>query len=227
MDGILLADKPKQWTSFDVVAKVRGLLGAVSHGKKVKVGHSGTLDPMATGLLLLLVGRATKRAKEFSRLDKTYQSCFKLGVVSDTDDREGQVKSFSDKRPDASAVKQALESFLGNISQIPPSYSAVKIKGRRAYHLARAGKPVKLRPRSVKIYEISQINYDYPYLSFTAKVSSGTYIRAWARDLGAKLGTGAILYDLRRTQIGQFSVSEAIPVKRLNKNNIKDYIIQA
>lgn len=210
-DGVLLVDKPKGWTSHDVVAKVRNILKKET-GKKVKVGHTGTLDPMATGLLVLVVGSYTKRAGEFSKLDKVYEATIKLGETSTTGDAEGEKTSVSDKKPDEASIKNAIAFYEGTYEQMPPAYSAIKIGGQKAYNLARKGKEVKLEPRKVTTYEITDVKYDYPYVSFTAKVSSGTYIRSLARDIGEKLGTGAHLTELNRTRIGDFTLENAIAV---------------
>ena len=209
MDGLLLVDKPKGWTSFDVVAKVRSLIRQQTGQKKVKVGHTGTLDPLATGLLVLTVGSYCKRAGEFSKLDKTYDVTMKLGEISTTGDEEGEKTKISDKQPDEVKIREALEQFVGQIEQTPPVYSAVKVDGQRAYKLARAGKEVKLEPRLVKIYDITDVKYSYPEVKFTAKVSSGTYIRSLVEDVGQTLGTGAYLSGLRRTVVGEFAVVNA------------------
>ena len=227
MDGLLLVDKPKGWTSFDVVAKIRGLLQddfTVRKGR-IKVGHGGTLDPMATGLLILLIGKATKCAKDISNLDKTYDTEVTLGVRSNTDDTEGSIEPVSSKRPSKGEIIKTLKSFIGVTKQVPPAYSAVKVSGYRAYKLARAGQELQLKPRPVTIYEIKNVRYRYPHVKFVATVSSGTYIRALARDLGAKLGTGAICSDLRRTKIGQYSVSDAVQIDKLNKDVILNRLI--
>lgn len=208
-DGILLINKPKSWTSHDVVAKVRNILSKQA-GKKIKVGHTGTLDPMATGLLVLVVGNYTKRAAEFSKLDKTYEAAIKLGETSSTGDSEGEKTFVSDKKPDEISIKNAIAQNIGTLEQMPPAYSAIKIGGQKAYDLARKGKEVKLEPREITIYEITDIKYDYPLVSFTTKVSSGTYIRSLARDIGQKLGTGAYLTELKRTQVKNFSLEKAI-----------------
>jgi tRNA pseudouridine55 synthase len=205
MDGILLTDKPPGWTSHDVVAKVRSVLKQET-GQKIKVGHTGTLDPMATGLLILVLGRYTKQAGEFSKLDKVYQAEITLGATSATGDKEGELTKVSDEQPSETAVEAVLSQFKGEILQRPHKYSAVKIDGQRAYKASRAGKTVEIEPRKVKIYEITDVMYEYPKLSFTAKVSSGTYIRSLAEDIGASLGTGAYLSALRRTAVGGFSV---------------------
>ena len=176
---------------------------------KVKVGHTGTLDPMANGLLVLLTGSYTKKAGEFSKMDKTYMTKIKLGYNSSTGDTEGQKTKISGKIPSEKKVKDTLGSFIGKIQQIPPSYSAIKVDGKRAYKLAREGKEVKIQPRTITIYDINQILYKYPYISFRVSVSSGTYIRSLAEDIGKKLGTGGYLDSLERTQVGNFKLKNA------------------
>ncbi len=226
MDGFLLVDKPAGWTSHDVVAKVRGLLRqAQSPGEKLsansfqlsagrpKVGHTGTLDPAATGLLILVLGSWCKRAGEFSRLDKVYEAEIRLGATSSTGDREGEIAEVNNSQPAESEVKKVLKSFIGEQAQTPPAYSAIKIGGQPAYKRARAGKTIKLEPRQVTIYDISTVEYAYPRLSFTVKVSRGTYIRSLAEDIGEKLGSGAYLAALRRTRVGDFDVSQAIKLE--------------
>jgi tRNA pseudouridine55 synthase len=158
MDGYLLIDKPAGWTSHDVVAKVRNILKKEA-GHKVKVGHTGTLDPFATGLLILMVGSYTKRAAEFSKLDKTYEAELVLGKVSSTGDPEGEITQKSDKVPTQEDVNSTLEEFTGEIEQTPHKFSAMKIDGQRAYKLAREGKEVKIEPRKVTIYSIKDVEY--------------------------------------------------------------------
>jgi tRNA pseudouridine55 synthase len=225
MDGILLVDKPEGWTSHDVVAKLRGILKAGT-GQKVKVGHTGTLDPMATGLLILVLGGYTKRAEEFSKLDKLYEAEITLGAASTTGDREGKITAGSDKQPQKSAVEAVLGQFKGEILQKPHKYSAVKIDGQRAYKAARAGKTVEIEPRKVKIYEITDVKYDYPRLTFTTKVSSGTYIRSLAEDIGQKLGTGAYLSALKRTAIDGFRLENGVGPAGLDSAGISSHLIE-
>ena|SRR5665213_1585897 len=224
MDGILLVDKPQGWTSFDVVAKVRSLLRA-SGVNKPKVGHAGTLDPLATGLLVLLVGSATKRAAELSKLDKIYEVHMKLGETSTTGDEEGQKTIVSDIKPTIKEVNQALLKFTGEIMQTPPVYSAIKVNGQRAYKLARQGKMVKLEARPVTIYKSDLISYEYPIVEFHSHVSSGTYIRSLASDIGKELDTGAYMTGLRRTQIGQFNITDAMTIGQLTPVIISQIII--
>ncbi len=208
MDEIRLIDKPKGWTSFDVVGKIRSNLRKET-GEKVKVGHAGTLDPLATGLLIVLIGKATKRQDEFMKLDKVYEVVMKLGETSTTADDEGEKTVVSDRKPSENEVLNAVNSFVGDISQIPPAYSALKVNGQRAYKLARAGKEVVIEPRKVTIYSIEEVKYEYPIVSFTTKVSSGTYIRSLVGDIGVKLATGAYMTELRRTSIGEYSIKDA------------------
>jgi tRNA pseudouridine55 synthase len=223
MDGILLIDKPRGWTSFDVVAKVRGTL---KHGgvPKAKVGHTGTLDPLATGLLVLVVGEYCKRAGEFSKLDKVYEAEVTLGATSTTDDDEGEKTVVSDREPSQDEVEAALQSFVGPSLQTPPAFSAIKVGGKRAYKSARAGQEVVLEPRPITIYEITGVNYVYPRVSFTIGVSSGTYIRSLARDLGSKLGTGAYLSGLRRTEVGKFKITNTISPEELTSDRIYQHL---
>lgn len=228
MQGILLVDKPKTWTSFDVVNFVRKFV-AEAEGKKpknTKVGHCGTLDPLATGLLVLVVGKEyTKRAAEFSKLDKTYEVTMKLGQTSTTGDEEGEKTAVSDTVPSKEAVLSALERFTGQIMQVPPQFSAMKINGQRAYKLARKGQVVELEARPVTVHSNDLTSYDYPYVKFTSHVSSGTYIRSLVEDLGKELETGAYMSDLRRTNIGQFDIKDAISIENLSseiiQNNLK------
>ena len=211
MDDVLLIDKPKGWTSFDVVGKIRSELRNQT-GQKVKVGHAGTLDPLATGLLIVLVGAATKKQDEFMKLDKVYEVTMKLGQTSTTGDEEGEKTAVSSRKPDVSEVTEVINSFVGKISQVPPAYSAIKVGGQRAYKLARAGKEVKLEPRQVTINSIEQISYDYPNISFTSNVSSGTYIRSLVADIGEKLGVGAYMTDLRRISIGKYQHTDGFTI---------------
>jgi tRNA pseudouridine55 synthase len=223
MDGFLLINKPKNWTSFDVVAKIRGICSK-SLGKKVKVGHCGTLDPLATGLLIITVGNYTKKSQEFMKKDKTYEVKMKLGEVSTTDDSEDEIKKINDKKPSLKKLSNILESFVDEITQIPPAYSAIKINGKRAYKLAREGKEVKIEPRKVKIHTISNIQYNYPEVSFTTIVSSGTYIRSLVRDIGENLDTGAYMTYLRRINIDEYSVNNAIDIENINIKSIQEHL---
>ncbi len=215
MDGLLLIDKPSGWTSFDVVAKVRGHIKHETGVKKPKVGHTGTLDPLATGLLVITVGAYCKRASEFSKLDKVYEVTMKLGETSTTGDAEGKLTRLNLARPDVSEVNRVLEQFTGEIMQTPPAHSAIKVNGQRAYKLARAGEEVKLEPRKTTIYTIKNITYSYPEVTFITKVSSGTYIRSLVADIGAALKTGAYMSNLRRSSVGQFAIENAHTINQI------------
>lgn len=215
---IILIDKPEGITSFGVVARVRGVLSEKA-GKKVKVGHTGTLDPFATGLLILLAGRATKRSNEFLKLDKEYVAEIRLGETSTTGDPEGEIqKSYSGEAPDFEEVKKVVQSFVGEIWQKVPAFSAVKVEGRRAYEMARKGLPVETPTRKVNIYNIEILEYRWPVLKIRTEVSSGTYIRTLGEDIGKKLGTGAYLTALRRTRIDKYTVDEGISLEEFMKN---------
>ena len=228
MDGLLFIDKPKGWTSFDVVAKVRGILRTELKNRgvpnKIKVGHTGTLDPLATGLLVVAIGKYTKKVPELTKHDKTYQATVTLGANSATDDAEGELVPGNNHKPTADEVYKALQGFLGDIQQIPPQFSAIKVAGIRSYKAARAGDSIKHEPRNVTIYSISDIKYEYPLVTFTTKVGSGTYIRSLARDLGEKLGTGAYLSSLRRTTVGDFTISAAVSPDGLNAAKIHELL---
>ncbi|HVV66719.1 MAG TPA: tRNA pseudouridine(55) synthase TruB [Candidatus Saccharimonadales bacterium] len=218
MEGVLLVDKPAGWTSFDVVNYVRKMVAQAEdkRPKQVKVGHTGTLDPFATGLLVLLVGKEyTRRAGGLSKLDKTYEVTMQLGETSSTGDPEGEITVVSDKKPTEKAIEETLRRFTGGIEQVPPAFSAIKINGKRAYKLAREGKEVKLEPRKVIINRLELLSYSYPKVKFVADVSSGTYIRSLVEDLGEALGTGAYTAGLRRTQVGALHVQAAKPVDKL------------
>lgn len=225
MHGILLIDKPKTWTSFDVVNFVRKFVAEHdgTKPKNTKVGHTGTLDPLATGLLVLVVGKDyTKRAGEFSKLDKTYEVTMKLGETSTTGDDEGDKTAVSDTVPAEKAVQEALEAFKGEIMQVPPVYSAMKINGQRAYKLARAGKEVELEARPVTIHSTKLTSYDYPLVKFTSHVSRGTYVRSLVEDLGKHLGTGAYMSDLCRTTVGEYSINDSVPIEGITAELIQE-----
>ena len=220
MDGIFLIDKPVGWTSFDAVARIRGQIKRETGLKKPKVGHTGTLDPLATGLLIIVVGSYCKRAEEFTKLDKVYEVTLKLGETSTTADGEGEKTNVSAVVPTKEELEAALQLFTGDIMQTPPIYSAIKVDGQRAYKLAREGKEVKMEPRPVTIHSIKGGEYAYPYVRFTAHVSSGTYIRSLVDDIGRELGVGAYMSALRRTQVGKYSITDAVEVNDLALENI-------
>ena len=213
-DQIIIADKPAGVSSFGVVARVRRQLSERA-GRKIKVGHTGTLDPFATGLMILLSGKFTRRAGEFSKLDKVYEANVCLVAVSTTGDPEGEITEQSvESIPSEDEIRQALKKFTGQITQTPPAFSAIKVDGQRAYKLAREGKPVEIPPRQVEIYQIELLSYEYPKLKIRAHVSSGTYIRTLAEDIGKYLKTGAYVTELRRTRVGDFDLENAIKIEK-------------
>lgn len=218
---MLLIDKPSGISSFGVVGRVRKMLSE-REGKKIKVGHTGTLDPFATGLLILMTGADTKRCGEFLKLDKEYVATLRLGLVSSTGDPEGEISKFGGE--DAAAadgescderavlmdeIERVLAKFRGRIKQIPPAFSAIKIGGRRAYELARKGEKVELPEREIEIYGLEILDYKWPELKIRVACSSGTYIRSLAEDIGKELGVGAYLTELRRTKVGEYDVKDA------------------
>lgn len=215
-DGVLLVDKPASWTSFDVVAKIRGQIrreyqekGIKPTKRQLKVGHAGTLDPFATGLLVILLGDATKKAGEFLKLDKVYEATIHLGKTSTTGDPEGELTEVSRRQPTREEIEAALEKFVGTINQTPPAFSAIKVGGQRAYKLAHKGETVEIPTREVTVHSIELLDYSYPEIKVQAHVSSGTYIRTLAEDIGEALGAGAYCSQLRRTKIASWSIKEA------------------
>ena len=205
---VILIDKPAGMSSFSVVARVRGFLKR-EFGHKVKVGHTGTLDPFATGLLILLSGKLTKKSNEFLKLDKVYEATIELGQVSSTGDPEGEITQKSKKKVEIQEIRQVLSKFIGEIEQTPPKFSAIKINGQRAYKLARKGADFEMPTRKVTIYNIEILEYEYPLLKIRCHVSSGTYIRTLAEDIGEVLGVGAYCLSLRRIKIGDWDVKDA------------------
>lgn len=206
--GVVLVDKPKGWTSFDVVAKVRSVLGE-ELGKRVKVGHSGTLDPFATGLMIVAFGKATKRLGEYLKLDKTYTATLYLGASSTTGDPEGMItKLKTNKQPTPKEIESAIAKFTGAIDQIPPIYSAIKVGGQPAYKRARRGEKVVLTKRQVTVYSAELLDYQYPEVQLKFSVSSGTYIRVLGEDIAKALGTTGYLTKLRRLTIGKYLLDE-------------------
>ena len=204
LDKIILVNKPLGWTSFDVVNKLRKTLGVK------KVGHAGTLDPLATGLLIICTGKMTRKIQEFTDLDKEYTGKLILGQSTPSHDRETEVNEVRDITGiTARQIESAAACFTGRIEQIPPAHSAVKVKGKRAYKLARKGETPELKPRTVEIHVFDITKINLPEVHFRVVCSKGTYIRSLVRDLGQKLGTGAHLAELCRTRIGSFTLEDA------------------
>lgn len=217
LNEVLLIDKPAGWTSFDVVAKIRGHFSKMA-GAKIKVGHAGTLDPFATGLLIVLLGQATKEQDEYMKKDKVYEATLKLGFESTTGDPEGELRAVSALVPTEEGILKVLNAFTGQIEQTPPRHSAIKINGQRAYKLARAGVDFEIKLRTIEISSLEVLSYEYPFLRIAAHVSSGTYIRTLAEDIGRKLGTGAYLTELRRTKIGEYDIKNAQTIEEALTN---------
>lgn len=220
-NNILLIDKPAGWTSFDVCAKLRGKIKAEYRAKgekptkrELRVGHAGTLDPFATGLLIILLGDTTKKAGEFLKLDKIYEAEVTLGATSTTGDPEGDITEVNTHVPTRQDIETALQKFTGTITQTPPAYSAIKIGGQRAYKLARKGESVEIPTRQVTIYSLELLSYEYPHLKIRAHVSSGTYIRSLAEDIGTALDSGAYCSALRRTKIADYSIDGVLSIEQ-------------
>ena len=209
MNGILLIDKPAGWTSMDVCAKLRGAL------REKRVGHSGTLDPMATGLLVVFLGRAT-RAVEFAEADeKTYEAGLRLGIVTDTQDTTGETLESHEVDITIEQLDAVLDRFRGEIDQIPPMYSAIKVAGQPLYKVARKGGEVERKPRRITIYELERTGGDGVDITLRARCSKGTYIRTLCHDIGAALGCGGAMSALRRTAAGPFSLQDAHTLKEV------------
>ncbi|HMT73430.1 MAG TPA: tRNA pseudouridine(55) synthase TruB [Chitinophagaceae bacterium] len=215
---VLLIDKPLHWTSFDVVRKLRNLI----HIKKI--GHAGTLDPLATGLLIVCTGKFTKRINEYMAQEKEYTGTFTLGAVTPTYDLESEPENFKPVEGiTAEQLNEAAAKMTGEIMQVPPAHSAIKVDGKRVYELARAGKEVKLEPRKVTIKEFEMTEVSMPVVHFRIICSTGTYIRSMANDFGVLLGCGAYLSSLRRTRIGDFSASDAFTMENFQEQIPADY----
>ena len=214
--ALLLVDKPKDWTSFDVVNKVRGILRQKYGVKKIKVGHSGTLDPMATGLLLICTGSWTKELHHLTGLDKKYDARITLGIETDSYDAEGKVIETKDVPAlTESEINSQLTSFIGDIEQYPPAFSAIKKDGTPLYALARAGKEVKTEIRKVKVFSIELKNYTAPIVDLNVHCGSGFYVRSLAHDLGEKIGCGAHLSGLIRTSVGHYELKDSFTVDQI------------
>jgi len=216
MNGILVINKPKNWTSFDVVAKIRNKLGVK------KVGHTGTLDPMATGVLVLCLGKATKLAQKIVDTKKEYIAEITFGATSTTDDAEGEItEKLKVKSLELKVIEDTIKNFEGKIMQTPPAFSAKKIGGKRAYKLARQGRKVELKPVEVAIHELEILDYKWPILKVRVECSKGTYIRSLARDLGEKLKVGGYLTALQRTRVGQYNLDEAVTIEEADETKVK------
>lgn len=223
MDGVLNIRKEKGYTSFDVVAKLRGIL----HMKKI--GHTGTLDPEAEGVLPVVLGKATKLVDLLTEKQKTYEALLRLGLETDTQDMTGTVLKESSVEVTEEEVRNVIESFLGEQLQIPPMYSALKVDGKKLYELAREGKTVERKPRAVQLYEINIREIRLPYVRFSVTCSKGTYIRTLCHDIGQKLGCGGCMEELLRTRSGNFTWEDSMTLAQVEEavknGNIEDRVI--
>jgi tRNA pseudouridine55 synthase len=220
---ILLIDKELNWTSFDAVNKIRIILKSRLGIKKIKVGHAGTLDPLATGLIIVCTGKMTKQITSYQDLDKEYVAVIKLGETTPSFDMESSVdKTFPTDHITKEKLIDVFQRFVGEIDQVPPLFSAKYINGTRAYEYARKGSELKLKAQKIKIFSIELIHFDLPFVKVRITCSKGTYIRALARDIGIALDSGAYLSELRRTQIGSLNVNNAISINEFEKSLIFD-----
>lgn len=223
MDTVLYFDKPLGWTSFNLVNRVRGVLSRHLGVKKLKVGHAGTLDPLATGVMILCTGKNTKLIESFQYQTKEYVATIKLGATTPSFDLETEIDAeYPTEHITEELVKETLAKFIGEIQQIPPTYSAIKINGKRAYEYARKGDEVELKPKTLVIDEIELLEYKMPEIVVRVVCSKGTYIRALARDIGEALNSGGHLTALRRTRIGDIRVENCLQYEDFveNLNNI-------
>ena len=209
MDGIVIVDKPQGWTSQDVTAKLRGVFGTR------RIGHGGTLDPMATGVLPVFVGRATRGVEFFEHAEKTYETVLRLGLTTDTEDITGTVLTEQDAFVTGTMLEEVLAKFRGEILQVPPMYSALKINGQKLCDLARKGKEVERKPRPITIHELTLLSMEADGIHLRVRCSKGTYIRTLCKDIGEALGCGGCMAALRRVSAGSYTAEEAVPLDRL------------
>lgn len=209
MNGIVIVDKPAGWTSQDVTARLRRVFNTR------RIGHGGTLDPMATGVLPVFVGRATRGVEFFEHAEKAYEAVLRLGITTDTEDITGTVLERREANVTREALEAALEAFRGEILQIPPMYSALKVDGQKLCDLARKGKEVERKPRPITIHELELLNLEGSLARLRVRCSKGTYIRTLCKDIGEALGCGGCMEALRRTSAGEYSIDEAVPLERL------------
>ena len=209
MNGIVIIDKPQGWTSQDVTARLRRVFNTR------RIGHGGTLDPMATGVLPVFVGRATRGVEFFEHAEKTYETVLRLGLTTDTEDISGTVLTEREVNVTGEQLEKVLENFRGEIMQVPPMYSALKINGQKLVDLARKGKEVERQPRPITIHELTLLGMEADGIRLRVRCSKGTYIRTLCKDIGEQLGCGGCMAALRRVQAGEYTISEAIPLMEL------------
>ena len=209
MNGIVIVDKPQEWTSQDVTARLRRVFNTR------RIGHGGTLDPMATGVLPVFVGRATRGVEFFEHAEKTYETVLRLGMTTDTEDISGTVLTEQDVFVTGSQLEAVLERFRGEILQVPPMYSALKINGQKLVDLARKGKTVERQPREIEIFELECLEFTGITARLRVRCSKGTYIRTLCKDIGEALGCGGCMAELRRVQAGEYTIAQAVPLMEL------------
>ena len=220
MDGIVIVDKPQGWTSQDVVSKLRGVL------KTRRIGHGGTLDPMATGVLPVFVGRGTRAVEFFEHAEKTYETLLRLGMTTDTEDITGTVLTEQEAFVTGVQLEEVLAKFRGEIQQIPPMYSAIKVNGQKLYDLARKGREVERQPRSVTIHELTLLGMEADGIRLRVRCSKGTYIRTLCKDIGEALGCGGCMAELRRVTAGEYTIEKAVPLQTLiDSENPEQYLL--
>ena len=221
MNGIVIIDKPQGWTSQDVVSKLRGVL----HTKRI--GHGGTLDPMATGVLPVFVGRGTRAVEFFEHAEKCYETVLRFGITTDTEDITGTVLEEKPVSITRQQLEDALENFRGEILQVPPMYSALKINGQKLCDLARKGKEVERKPRTITIFQLKLLDFTGDTATLRVACSKGTYIRTLCKDIGEKLGCGGCMESLRRVQAGAYTIAEAIPLAKLVESDDPEQFLMA
>ena len=220
MDGIVIVDKPEGWTSQDVVSKLRGVL------KTRRIGHGGTLDPMATGVLPVFVGRGTRGVEFFEHAEKAYETLLRLGITTDTEDITGNILTQQDVFVTEEMVEEVLAKFRGDILQIPPMYSAIKVGGQKLYDLARKGREVERQPRPVTIHELTLLGMEEEGIRLRVRCSKGTYIRTLCKDIGQALGCGGCMAQLRRVQAGEYTIQNSVPLQTLiDSENPEQYLL--
>ena len=209
MNGIVIVDKPQGWTSQDVTARLRRVFNTC------RIGHGGTLDPMATGVLPVFVGRATRGVEFFEHAEKTYETVLRLGITTDTEDISGTVLTQQDAFVTGEQLEQVLQRFRGDILQVPPMYSALKVGGQKLYDLARKGKEVERQPRPITIHELTLLGMEAEGIRLRVRCSKGTYIRTLCKDIGEALGCGGCMAALRRVTAGEYTIEESVPLQQL------------
>ena len=221
MNGIVIIDKPQGWTSQDVTARLRRVYNTR------RIGHGGTLDPMATGVLPVFVGRATRAVEFFEHAEKTYETVLLLGRTTDTQDVTGTVVEEKEVSITSEQIEAVLPRFRGEIMQIPPMYSALKVNGRKLYELARKGKEVERQPRPITIFELTNLGFDGTRLRLRVQCSKGTYIRTLCQDIGDALGTGGCMEELRRVRAGDYDLSQAVPLETLLESHTPENYLRS